>query len=84
MMMQHGGWLWGGSILMTVAMVLFWALLITAVVLAVRYLLSVHGTGSALAGRSSRAEGLLAERRARGEIDDAAYQHKRMLLHQHR
>lgn len=83
MMMQHGG-LWGGSILMTMAMVLFWALLITAVVLALRYLLSLSGTGSAPAGGSSRAESLLAERFARGEIDEDEYQRKLTLLHQHR
>jgi hypothetical protein len=45
MMMWYGGdWGWGGWILMTVAMVAFWALLITAVVIVVRYLLSPHRT----------------------------------------
>ena len=33
-----GGWGWGGWILMTLAMVVFWALVITAIVLAIRYL----------------------------------------------
>ena len=85
MMMWHGGdWVWGGSILMTVAMVVFWALLITAVVLAVRYLISSQGTGSAPVAGPSRAESLLAERYARGEIDDDEYQRKLTLLHQHR
>ena len=31
-----GGWGWGGWILMTLAMVVFWALVITAIVLAIR------------------------------------------------
>jgi putative membrane protein len=84
MMMWHGGdWVWGGSILMTVAMVVFWALLITAVVLVVRYLVSSHGTGSAPDAGPGRAESLLAERYARGEIDDDEYQRRLTLLHQH-
>jgi putative membrane protein len=33
-----GGWGWGGWILMTLATVVFWALVITAIVLAIRYL----------------------------------------------
>ncbi|MCF1816061.1 SHOCT domain-containing protein [Mycobacterium intracellulare subsp. intracellulare] len=87
-MMWHGGnWL-GGSIVMTVAMVVFWLVLVTAVVFTVRYIRSVtpSGTGSALAAAAgpSSAESLLAERFARGEIDDDEYQRKLMLLHQHR
>jgi putative membrane protein len=84
-MMMHGGnGTWGGSILMTVALVMFGALLITAVVLTVRYLISLPGTGSAAAAGSSRAERLLAECYSRGEIDDEEYQQKLTLLHQHR
>jgi putative membrane protein len=74
----------GGSILTTVAMVLFGALLITAVVLTVRYLVSSPGAESAAAAGSSRAERLLAERYSRGEIDNDEYQQKLTLLHQHR
>jgi NAD(P)-dependent dehydrogenase (short-subunit alcohol dehydrogenase family) len=41
MMMWYGGdWGWGGWVLITVAMIVFWALLITAVVLLVRYVIS--------------------------------------------
>ena len=84
MMMGHGGdWMWGGSILLTLTMVAFWALLITAVVFAVRYLISLQGSGSPPVAGPSRAESLLAERYARGEIDDDEYQHKLTLLHQH-
>ncbi|MGE2815407.1 SHOCT domain-containing protein [Mycobacterium heidelbergense] len=85
MMMRHGGdWMWGGSILMTVAMVVFFALIIVAIVLAVRYLASSPGTGSAPTPGPSAAESLLAERYARGEIDDDEYQRRITLLHQHR
>ena len=39
MMMYDGwGWSWGGWLLMTLVMIVFWAAVITAVVLAVRYL----------------------------------------------
>jgi putative membrane protein len=84
-MMMHGGnGTWSGSILMTVALLMFGALLITAVVLTVRYLISFPGTGSAATAGASRAESLLAERFSRGELDEAEYQHKLTLLHQHR
>ena len=36
MMYGGDGWMWGGWILMTLAMVVFWALVITAIVLAIR------------------------------------------------
>jgi putative membrane protein len=84
-MMMHGGnGIWGGSTLMTMALVMFGALLITAVVLTVRYLISLPGDGSAATAGASRAESLLAERYSRGEIDDDEYQQKLTLLHQHR
>ena len=60
---------------------MFGALLITSVVLTVRYLVS--SPGAAAAG-SKRAEGLLAERYSRGEIDGDEYQQKLTLLYQHR
>jgi putative membrane protein len=84
-MMMHGGnGTWSGSALMTVALVMFGALLVTAVVLTVRYLISLPGTGSAATAGASQAESLLAERYSRGEIEHAEYQQKLTLLHQHR
>ena len=78
---SNGGW--GGWLLMTIAMVLFWALIITAVVLIVRYLVSQRLTGtSAVSARTP--EEVLAERYARGEIDDDEYQRRLALLHQNR
>lgn len=86
MMMWYGGngWGWGGWILMTVLMVVFWALVITAVVLAIRYLTSPRGTGATRAARPGSAEDLLAERYARGEITDDEYQQRLTVLRQHR
>ena len=84
MMMWYGGnGGWAGWLLMTIAMVLFWALIITAVVLIVRYLISQRLTGtSAVSARTP--EEVLAERYARGEIDDNEYQRRLALLHQNR
>ena len=51
MMMWYGGdWGSGGWILMTVGMVAFWALVITAVVLAIRYLAGPRGTAASPSG----------------------------------
>ncbi len=43
---NDSNWPWGGSILMTVGMVMFWALVIAAIVFAVQYLASSRRTGS--------------------------------------
>jgi putative membrane protein len=68
----HGFAPWGFA-LMTVSMVLFWALVILAIVALVRYL---GRSGRAARGTVS-AEELLAERFARGEIDEDEY-HRRL------
>jgi uncharacterized membrane protein/Zn-dependent protease with chaperone function len=83
MMMDDHHWGWGSWILTTGTMVLFWALVITAVVLVARYLLSLsqRPTGTRAAG-ASNAEQLLAERYARGEIDDDEYKRRLALLRQ--
>jgi len=85
MMMYDGhGWGWVGWIVMTFGMVAFWALVITAIVLAVRWLIGQRGTtsGPPITGQS-RAEDLLAERFARGEIDDNEYRQRLALLREH-
>jgi uncharacterized membrane protein len=81
MMMDDRHWGWGSWILTTGTMVVFWALVITAVVLVARYLLSLsqRPTGTRAAG-ASNAEQLLAERYARGEIDDDEYKRRLELL----
>jgi len=79
------GWGWLGWILMTVGMVAFWALLITAIILAIRYLATSRGpaaTPPSIPGHV-RAEDVLAERFARGEIDDNDYRQRLALLREH-
>jgi putative membrane protein len=67
------GWGYG---LMTVSMVLFWALVIFGVVALVRYL-SRNDRGS---GAPATPKELLAERFARGEIDEDEYRRRLEVL----
>jgi putative membrane protein len=84
MMMWYSGgnWGWGSWILMTVAMVVFWAALITGAVLAVRYAVSARRADTNPAALPTRAEELVAQRYARGEIDEDEYQGRVALLRQ--
>ncbi len=63
---------------------LLWALLIAAVVLVVRHLVSAGGASASPATGAPREDGLLAERYARGEIDDAEYQQRKTVLRKSR
>ncbi|SFE81659.1 SHOCT domain-containing protein [Streptomyces mirabilis] len=91
-MMWYGGWGWGGWIVMAMFMVLFWALVIAGVVALVHYLTgSRQGHQNSLppsSGESGwgsrRAEDLLAERFARGEIEEDEYKRRLVLLREHR
>jgi putative membrane protein len=85
MMMWYGGngWGWAGWVVMVVVMVVFWAAVITAVVLAVRYLVSERGTRAGGAG-SMLAEDVLAERFARGEVDEDEFRRRLTLLREQR
>jgi Zn-dependent protease with chaperone function/uncharacterized membrane protein len=78
MMMNHGHWGWGGWLLTTGITIVFWALVITAVALLARYLISLsqRTIGTAHAAGAMNAEHTLAERYARGEIDDDEYQRR--------
>ena len=72
-----GGWV--GWLVMVLVMTAFWALLIAGLVALVRYLLSSSPATidvTALPG-AGNAEDVLAERYARGEIDDGEY-HRRL------
>jgi putative membrane protein len=84
-MMMYGNntWGWVGWTLMAFGMVAFWALVITAIVLAVRWLIDQRGTTGPPVVRQNRAEDLLAERFARGEIDDNEYRKRLALLREH-
>ena len=66
-----GGW---GYALMTVSSVLFWALVILAVVALIRYLARSPGSPDAGGSPEQSPEKLLAQRFARGEIDEQEYQ----------
>lgn len=71
-----GGW---GYFLMALNMAVFWGLLITAIVLLVRYLGGEHRR-SAPPTAGSNPGRMLAERYARGEIDDEEYQRRLAVL----
>ena len=87
--MMYDSWMWGngwaGFVLTCVVMVLFWGGVITAIVLAVRYAGgSRNAAGGPVAHGPSRPEDVLAERFARGEIDEDEYRRRAATLHEHR
>jgi putative membrane protein len=70
------GW---GYTLMTVSMILFWGLVIYGVVFLAR-----SGGQSDRSGPQAKPEDLLAERFARGEIDEQEYRQRLETLREHR
>ena len=78
----RGGWGWGHWLGMGLGMTLFWALIIFGMIALVRYLGGGRaGRGPAASGAEfSDAERLLAERFARGEIDEQEYHQRREVL----
>jgi putative membrane protein len=79
-MMYWGNGGWGMMLTMIFGNLLFWGLIITGIVLLVR---SLGRTGAPAApGTASRPtpQALLAERYARGEIDDDEYAHRMQVL----
>lgn len=78
-MMWYGGW--GGWIMMTVTMVLFWGGLIIAGVWGIRAL-SGSGRAQGVAPVPPRPDEVLAQRFSRGEIDEEEFQRRMALLHQ--
>jgi putative membrane protein len=70
------GWGWFG---MVASAVLFWAVVITAIVLLIRYLNQTRQSSPP----SPTPEQLLAERFARGEIDETEYQQRLATLRAH-
>ncbi|MGO8937378.1 MAG: SHOCT domain-containing protein [Mycobacterium sp.] len=70
---------------MCVVMVLFWVAMITAIVLAARYLVGSGGTvGGPPRYEPPRPEDVLAGRFARDEIDEDEYRRRIALLREHR
>lgn len=87
--MMYDGWMWGhgwgwaGWVLFVVLTVVFWAAVITAIVLAIRYAGGARNSGSAPPPYGPpHPEDVLAERFARGEIDEDEYRRRVMLLHE--
>ena len=74
MMWWHGDWNWWGWLAMALTMLAFWGLLAWAIVTSVR---STGDTGE------RTPEMLLAERFARGEIDEAEYRQRIKVLKEH-
>ena len=66
----HGGWGWGGWLVMSVGMIAFWALVIWAVIALARSAASASPT----APRTPQE--ILAERLATGEIDEDEYRRR--------
>jgi putative membrane protein len=76
----HTGWSWWGWLGMSVSMVIFWGLVIWGIVVLVRYLTTPERQAPSSDQRSTSPDTILAERFARGEIDDREYAHKREML----
>jgi putative membrane protein len=75
---EHGGYGmdgWGWGLLPGLIWLAFWALVVTAVVLVVRGVARSRPAGPP-APYADSPERLLAERYARGEIDDDEYRHR--------
>jgi putative membrane protein len=73
------GWGWA---VMTIGMLVFWALLIAGGVLLVRAL--DRSSGAAAGSARSSPEDVLAERFARGDIDEEEYRRRLLVLSDHR
>lgn len=84
MMWGYDGWGWGPWLGMGLGMIVFWGLIIAGVVAVVRHLAGVRD-GRELDARGGRgAERILAERFARGEIDQDEFRQRRELLRESR
>ena len=77
--MWHNSWGWGPMLLGGLMMVLFWAAVITLVVLLVRWLVGVGTTREQRHYRSSAIE-ILEERFARGEIGREEFEERKRVL----
>jgi putative membrane protein len=80
---NHGAWGAGDWLAMSLMMVLFWGLLIALIVWLVRSSRDRSAPTASQPGHVG-ADELLAERFARGEIDEAEFNRSRALLHKSR
>jgi putative membrane protein len=81
--MMYDGWMWGngwgwvGWTVMAVVIVLFWGGVITAIIIGIRYLVGSSNTPATPRSYGpSRPEDVLADRFARGEIDEDEYRRR--------
>ena len=82
MMWGYGaGWGWGAWLTMGIGMILFWGLVIGGGIVLIRYLAGTryHDPSSGGPGRTEP-EQILAERFARGDIDEDEYRRRCELL----
>ncbi len=83
----HGdmGWGWGHHFLWGgLLMIVFWLLVIAAIVLLVRAFAGRHQAPARIETSATDAERILAERYARGEIDEQEYRARLTVLKEHR
>lgn len=81
--MWHGNFGWGGWAMMLITMAVFWAVIISIVVLVIRYLARDRKLPRQEGKTSRSAEELLAQRYARGELDDDEYRRRVTVLREH-
>jgi putative membrane protein len=79
-MMWGSQWGWGGWLVMLAMMVLFWGLIVAGLIVLARSLGGPHPGRSGPDGGRPGAEEILAERFARGEIDEEEYTRRHALL----
>jgi putative membrane protein len=77
----HGHWTGGDWLAMTLMMLAFWGLLVALMVTLVRRPKAQAKTPSHAHLATVRADDVLAERFARGEIDEDEFTRRRALLH---
>ena len=77
---QFGGGMGIGWILGVLILVLFWGLVIAAIVLGMRWLIRADRRGSHEGPATTDALEVLRQRYARVEIDEAEYEHRRAVL----
>jgi putative membrane protein len=78
---NHGGWGAGDWLAMGFMMVIFWGLVIALVVWLVRSARSGRGNDAGSGISTQGADELLAQRFARGEIDEQQFAQRRAALH---
>jgi putative membrane protein len=77
---NFGGGMAIGWIVWLLIVILFWGLVIAAIVLAIRWLIRADRRGSREGPATPDALEVLRQRYARGEIDEAEYERRRAVL----